>query len=84
MAKAKTIYSCTECGGQTPKWQGQCPGCAQWNTLVESVLEAATPAAVAPGTVAMVRDPQQYPPPHKADVHPAEVANYAAGGWTFA
>ncbi|MGO8755559.1 MAG: DNA repair protein RadA [Gallionellaceae bacterium] len=39
MAKAKTVYSCTECGGQTPKWQGQCPHCLAWNTLVESVAE---------------------------------------------
>jgi DNA repair protein RadA/Sms len=43
MAKVKSIYSCTECGGQTPKWQGQCPHCSAWNTLVESVAEA--PAA---------------------------------------
>ncbi|WP_435627109.1 DNA repair protein RadA [Candidatus Ferrigenium straubiae] len=41
MAKAKTIYSCTECGGQTPKWQGQCPHCMAWNTLTESVAEPA-------------------------------------------
>ncbi|TMS58876.1 DNA repair protein RadA [Imbroritus primus] len=41
MAKAKTIYTCTECGGSTPKWQGQCPHCQQWNTLVESVAENA-------------------------------------------
>jgi len=44
MAKAKTIYSCTECGGQSPKWQGQCPHCDAWNCLVETVAEA-TPAA---------------------------------------
>ena len=44
MAKAKSQYACTECGATVPKWQGQCPGCAQWNTLVESVFEAATPA----------------------------------------
>src|SRR5512135_2531670 len=44
MAKAKTLYSCTECGGQTLKWQGQCPHCGEWNTLVETVAEAA-PAA---------------------------------------
>ncbi|MFZ2267042.1 MAG: DNA repair protein RadA [Azonexus sp.] len=42
MAKAKSIYSCTECGATSPKWQGQCPGCAEWNTLVESVAEKAT------------------------------------------
>ena len=45
MAKAKTVYSCTECGGQTPKWQGQCPHCMEWNTLIESVAEAAAPGA---------------------------------------
>lgn len=41
MATAKTIYSCTECGGQVVKWQGQCPHCQAWNTLVESVAEVA-------------------------------------------
>ncbi|MDP1635096.1 MAG: DNA repair protein RadA, partial [Gallionellaceae bacterium] len=41
MAKAKSIYSCTACGGQTPKWQGQCPHCMAWNTLIESVAEIA-------------------------------------------
>ena len=44
MAKTKTIYSCTECGGQALKWQGQCPHCQAWNTLEESIAEAA-PAA---------------------------------------
>ncbi|MDH5553467.1 MAG: AAA family ATPase, partial [Nitrosomonas sp.] len=39
MAKQKTIYSCTECGGQTSKWQGQCPHCQAWNTLVETIAE---------------------------------------------
>ena len=39
MAKQKTIYSCNECGGQTLKWQGQCPHCQAWNTLVEAVAE---------------------------------------------
>ena len=39
MAKQKTIYSCTECGGQTLKWQGQCPHCQSWNTLVETIAE---------------------------------------------
>lgn len=42
MAKAKTVYSCTECGAQESKWQGQCPSCMAWNTLVESIAEAPT------------------------------------------
>lgn len=35
-------------------------------------------------TVHMIRDPEQFPAPHSADVHPDEVANYAAGGWVRA
>ncbi len=45
MAKARTVYSCTECGGQSVKWQGQCPHCQGWNTLVESVAETAPQSA---------------------------------------
>src|SRR5450830_724548 len=41
MAKAKTNYTCTECGGIVNKWAGQCPSCGQWNTLVETIVEAA-------------------------------------------
>jgi DNA repair protein RadA/Sms len=37
--KIKTVYTCTECGGQLPKWQGQCPHCSAWNTLVETLAE---------------------------------------------
>jgi DNA repair protein RadA/Sms len=39
MAKEKTIYTCNECGGTTPKWLGKCPHCQAWNTLIESVAE---------------------------------------------
>lgn len=41
MAKEKSIYVCGECGASSPKWLGKCPGCGAWNTLVESVAEAA-------------------------------------------
>ncbi|QNM98044.1 DNA repair protein RadA [Chitinimonas koreensis] len=43
MAKAKTVYTCADCGGVNPKWQGQCPHCGAWNTLGETVLEPARP-----------------------------------------
>ncbi len=33
--KTKTIYYCTECGNETPRWQGQCPACGSWNTIIE-------------------------------------------------
>ena len=41
MAKAKTVYVCSECGYESVKWQGQCPECSSWNTFTE---ELATPA----------------------------------------
>ncbi|MDR0672364.1 MAG: DNA repair protein RadA [Zoogloeaceae bacterium] len=39
MSRNKTVYLCSECGADSPKWQGQCPACGAWNTLVESVAE---------------------------------------------
>jgi len=42
MAKQKSLYVCTVCGGQTLKWQGQCPHCQTWNTLIETVAEKQT------------------------------------------
>lgn len=36
MAKNKILFYCKECGTETGKWQGQCPGCGEWNTLVEA------------------------------------------------
>lgn len=48
MAKPQTVYICSECGGKSAKWQGQCPHCQAWNTLVETVergADAARPGA---------------------------------------
>jgi DNA repair protein RadA/Sms len=39
MARDRTVYTCGECGGSTPKWQGKCPHCEAWNTLVETVAD---------------------------------------------
>ena len=41
MTKEKTLYTCSECGGSTPKWLGKCPHCNAWNTLVETVAAPA-------------------------------------------
>ncbi|HRP74031.1 MAG TPA: DNA repair protein RadA [Rhodocyclaceae bacterium] len=43
MARARTTYTCNECGGQSPQWQGQCPHCKAWNTLSEGPVEQASP-----------------------------------------
>lgn len=37
--RAKTIFYCTECGNETPKWVGKCPACGSWNTMVEQPQE---------------------------------------------
>ena len=37
MAKDKTIFTCTDCGGTTPRWLGKCPACGAWNSLVEGI-----------------------------------------------
>ena len=37
--KAKTMFYCTECGNETPKWAGRCSACGAWNSIVEQPLE---------------------------------------------
>ncbi|MFM2112972.1 MAG: hypothetical protein RLZZ271_1632, partial [Pseudomonadota bacterium] len=44
MAKDKTLFTCNECGGTSPKWLGKCPHCNAWNTLEESLAPSAAPA----------------------------------------
>lgn len=39
MAKTKTVFLCQECGYESPKWMGKCPGCGSWNTLVEETTQ---------------------------------------------
>lgn len=36
MAKTKTVWYCTACGNESPKWMGRCPACGEWNTMVEA------------------------------------------------
>ena len=55
MTKAKTVFVCTECGGQTSKWQGQCPHCQGWNTLIETVAEKAATRFAPVATAMAVR-----------------------------
>ena len=59
MAKVKSVYACTACGYETPRWVGRCPGCGAWNTLEESIsaVQEKAPAKLAsnqrPGTGAV-------------------------------
>ena len=43
MARLRTVYICSDCGAQHPKWNGQCATCGAWNTLVEDVVGSDTP-----------------------------------------
>ena len=36
--KEKTVWFCTNCGNESPKWMGKCPSCGQWNTMVEQTV----------------------------------------------
>lgn len=46
MSKAKSKFICQQCGYESPKWLGKCPGCNGWNTLVEELVEDAGRYAV--------------------------------------
>jgi len=72
VAKQKTIYSCTECGGQTPKWQGQCPSCSAWNTLVEAVAPSA-------GAHRFQSLAKSAPVQRLADIEAADVPRFSTG-----
>ncbi len=52
--KTKTIFFCKECGYESSKWMGQCPGCRQWNTLVEEKVTKSSGAGKA-GSVEKAR-----------------------------
>ncbi len=75
MAKAKTNYTCTECGGVSNKWAGQCPACGKWNTLVETVIEtvshrfSAQPQGLVQGAPVM----------KLADIEAADVPRFGTG-----
>ena len=47
MARATSIHVCSDCGHETPRWHGQCPGCGAWNTLVEEAVARPVASAVA-------------------------------------
>src|SRR4051794_22983772 len=40
MGRSATVFACSACGQETPKWHGRCPGCGEWNTIVEEARAA--------------------------------------------
>jgi len=51
MARSKEVFVCQACGSSSPKWQGQCAGCGEWNTLVAEIQGPGGAARGAPGAV---------------------------------
>ena len=77
MAKTKTAFFCRECGNETPRWQGQCPACHEWNTLVEE--PSAAKKKTGGGGSSTVRFASDAVPVRLRDVEGAERRRWTTG-----
>ena len=59
MAKTKTVFFCTDCGYETPKWMGRCPGCGAYNTMQEHIEKPVAPGRAKSAPVGISRQPQR-------------------------
>ena len=59
MAKTKTVFYCTECGNETPKWQGRCPACGAWNTIEEHIQKSSPAGRAKSAPVGVSRSAQR-------------------------
>src|SRR2546422_11460710 len=71
MARARSVFRCTECGAEQPKWAGRCDACGAWNTLLEEAVGR-------PGARAARTGP---PPAARPPVRLADVGGAAAARW---
>ena len=59
MAKTKTIFFCTNCGNETPKWMGRCPGCGAYNTMEEHIEKPVAAGKTKSAPIGASRKPQR-------------------------
>ena len=59
MAKTKTVFFCTNCGNETPKWMGRCPGCGAFNTMEEHIEKPVAVGKAKSAPVGISRYPQR-------------------------
>ena len=59
MAKTKTVFYCTNCGNEFPKWQGRCPACGAWNTIEEHIQKPTAVGKAKSAPVGMSRTPKK-------------------------
>src|SRR5690606_39080084 len=71
--KTKLVFACRECGYNSPKWLGKCPGCGAWNTLVEEL----DTSKVRPSRRAALNEPTR--PQRIADVKPLQASRIPTG-----
>jgi DNA repair protein RadA/Sms len=77
VARSRTAFFCRECGNESPRWQGQCPACREWNTLVE---EPATPrGAAARGAAPRAQAAATTAPVRLREVEGTELARWTTG-----
>ena len=73
MAKIKSVYICSECGYESPKWYGKCPSCGEWNTMNEEVRDTAKQSPAAARAVS-------YAPPLKiSEISTTDEIRYKTG-----
>ncbi|HEX6461137.1 MAG TPA: DNA repair protein RadA [Thermoleophilaceae bacterium] len=73
---ARTLFVCSQCGNESPKWHGRCPGCGEWNTMVE---ERAVEAARSGGSSLARKSAKPARPIALADVEAPALARYTTG-----
>jgi DNA repair protein RadA/Sms len=82
-AKTKTVYRCTECGADHPKWAGRCDVCNAWNSLVEEVAATAAPSGGASrragGARTLAQGGSVAPTPRLREVSGSEARRWATG-----
>lgn len=57
MAKIKSVYICSECGYESPKWYGKCPSCGEWNTMNEELVDKSSSAVQKKKTITPYQSP---------------------------
>ncbi len=91
MSKIKKIFGCTSCGHTSPKWEGKCPSCGEWNTFVEEIVKKEDEKQAVRSTWRKQQDRTQAPKPQplaevqtgeirRQDTHDAELNRVLGGG----
>ncbi|WP_316607318.1 DNA repair protein RadA [uncultured Ruminococcus sp.] len=75
MAKIKSVYICSECGYESPKWYGKCPSCGEWNTMNEEIKDTSKVSTAAARSHATA----YAPPVHISEISTTDEIRYQTG-----